>query len=128
MEEAVQANNAYGGKGGGQQATMGGKKKYGADRVSEICPSRLLKSLYQMPFLPMIVYMLEDHLQLPMPGDTPSDPFPSSSTATHHFLMSDPQRMSLSDLRPYRVYHGLHRITLHLRIYYVPMFLDPAYV
>jgi hypothetical protein len=128
VEEAVQANNAYGGKGGGQQATMGGKKKYGADRVSEICPSRLLKSLYQMPFLPMIVYMLENHLQLPMPGDTSSDPFPSSSAATHRFLMLDPHRMSLSDLRPYCAYHGLHRITSHLRIYYVPMFLDPAYV
>jgi len=63
-----------------------------------------------------------------MSGDTPSDPFLSSSAATHRFLMSDPHRTSLSDLGPYCAYHGLHHITSHLRIYYVPMFLDLAYV
>jgi len=55
-----------------------------------------------------------------MSGDTPSNPFLSSSAATH--------RTSLSDLGPYRAYHGLHHITSHLHIYYVPMFLDLAYV
>ena len=61
-------------------------------------------------------------------GDTPSDPFPSSSAATHRFPMSDPHCMSLSNLGPYCAYHGLHHITPHLCIYYVPTFLDLAYV
>ena len=63
-----------------------------------------------------------------MSGDTPSNPFLPSSAAMHRFLMSDLHRTSLSDLGPYHAYHGLHHIMLHLRIYYVPMFLDLTYV
>jgi len=67
--EAVQANNAYGEGGGGQQATTDNKKSSGAGRVSEVCPPRSSKSPYQKPLLPAIVYVLEDHLQSPMPGE-----------------------------------------------------------
>ena len=61
-------------------------------------------------------------------GDTRFRPFPSCSVATHHFLMSDPHCMSLSDVGAHRAYHGPYRITSHLRIYHVPAFLDLAYV
>ena len=54
------------GKGGKQQWMV---RKSGAGRVSEVCPPRSSKSLYQKLFLLAIVYVLEDHLQSPMPGE-----------------------------------------------------------
>jgi len=99
--------------------------------LSSVAGMRTMILIWNMPIF-LVGTKLERSLQFLgfglMSGDTPSDPFLSSSAATHRFPMLDPHRTSLSDLGPYRTYHGLHHITSYLHIYYVPMFLDLAYV
>ena len=65
---------------------------------------------------------------LSMSGDTHSQPSPSCSVATHHFLMSDPHHGPLPNLGAHHTYYGLYCVTSDLRIYRVPMFLDLACV